>query len=65
MFAVQVSVDVDSQSCGPETAVWSDYGEHGKLDGSAGTEAFVFAFPPLATPPPRIPRIPQRMLDRW
>jgi hypothetical protein len=49
VFVIQGLVDVDSQSYGPETAVWSDYGEHGKLDGSAGTEAFVFAFPPLAT----------------
>jgi hypothetical protein len=48
VFTLSGSVRVNGVNYGPETAVWSDFGEKGSLEGEAGTEAFSLAFPPGA-----------------
>jgi hypothetical protein len=48
VFTLSGTVRVDGVDYGPETAVWSDFGEDGSLEAEAGTEAFSIAFPPKA-----------------
>jgi hypothetical protein len=44
-FVLKGAVTVDDQSCGPQTAVWSDFGESHDLIGEAGAEVIFFGFP--------------------
>jgi len=52
LFTVSGTVRVDGVDYGPETAVWSEFGEHGSLEGEAGTEAFSVGFPHQRPTPP-------------
>jgi hypothetical protein len=45
LFSLEGDVTVEGASYGPQTAIWSDYGESVVVEGTPGTRAAVFGFP--------------------
>jgi hypothetical protein len=44
-FVQEGTITVDGHECGPQTAVWSDFGEHHDIAATVGAELLIIGFP--------------------